>query len=71
MTIHEVLNILKNKDFHGASSFSPAERLIRETEFTDILQSLIDWGNAHVLKSFRYGLNMEDNVGEREDIDYC
>ena len=76
MTIDKILNDLKNKYFDGSGASSskkltPAQQIIRETEWTHDLVQLVHFGNTHVLKNFRYGLNMQDNVGEREDIDYC
>jgi hypothetical protein len=58
-----------NKYF-SSKKLTPAEQILLETEWTEYL-SLVDFGNTHLLKNFRYGLNMQDNVGEKENIDYC
>jgi hypothetical protein len=66
MTIDRALNDLRNKDF--STKKGTPEQLVTETKWTDILQSLIDWGNTHVLENFRYGLVMEDD-GVNQGID--
>jgi hypothetical protein len=74
MTIDELVNNLKHKYFHDGFSFkklTPAQQIIRESEWTEDLLQLVHLGNTYVLKNFRYGLNMQDNVGEKEKHDYC
>ncbi len=36
-----------------------ANKIIQECEFTNMLQSMIEYGNSNVLTSFKYRLEME------------
>jgi hypothetical protein len=38
----------------------PVSTIIIETEFIDLLQTLVDYGNTHVLESFNVRLEMEN-----------
>jgi hypothetical protein len=70
MTIDEVVNNIKNKYFHGAffsKKLTSAEQIIREAEWTEDLLHLVRLGNTHVLKNFRYRVNMEYDAGEQEE----
>ncbi len=40
--------------------------VIDETKFIDKLQSLVEYGNSHVLHSFKIRLQMEDLGGSTE-----
>jgi hypothetical protein len=64
MTSDDVLFKLGNKGFPNAilpyQKLTGAERIHIETEWTNYVQSLVDFGNNHVLSNFRYRLIMED-----------
>ena len=65
MTTNEILSDLGNKSFHKAAiairKQIEVQQLILETQWTDFLQSLVDFGNKHYLKNFQYSLVMEEN----------
>ena len=41
--------------------------IIEEMEFIDKLQSMVEYGNSHVLHSFRVRLLMDDDLGGSTD----
>ena len=59
MTTHEVISSNKDKGFH--KKLAPAvQQLIVETEWTNCLQDLVDFGNKRLLRSFSLRLEMDD-----------
>ena len=43
------------------------ECLLKETDFTNLLQSIVEYGNRHVLKNFEFHLEM-DCENEKETL---
>jgi hypothetical protein len=39
---------------------NPVDQVMRESEWTDFVQCIIDFGNKYILKSFRLSLTMEE-----------
>jgi hypothetical protein len=75
MTIDEVLHNLKDKAFCSSAAFpskkaTAAEQIILETEWTDYILNLVEQGNTHLLKNFRYRLVMDDGVEEEEEKEH-
>jgi hypothetical protein len=64
MTDSEILPNLGNKSFHKTATAIrkqiEVQQLILETQWTDFLQRLVDFGNKHYLKNFQYSLVMEE-----------
>lgn len=64
MTTNEISDNLRDKSFHKTAiairTRIEAQQLILETQWTDFLQSLVDFGNRYLLKGFQYRLIMED-----------
>ena len=44
------------------------KKLIEEIQFTDVIQSLCDFGNRHILGSFKMRLVIESSEENREEI---
>lgn len=62
MTTHEVISSNKDKGFH--KKLAPAvQQVIVETEWTDDLQNLVDFGNKQILRNFSLRLEMDDGDG--------
>lgn len=39
--------------------------VVEETEYIDLVQSIIEYGNAHVLHSFKVRLLMDEGEGDQ------
>jgi hypothetical protein len=65
MTTNEILSNLEDKSFHRTATDirkrTEVEQLNLETQWTDFLQSLVDFGNKHYLRNFSLRLEMEVN----------
>lgn len=70
MTVSKIINNLKHKAFLSASAvssdqkLSAVQRLITETEWTNRLQDLVDFGNKLLPRNFSLRLEMDDNEPE-------
>jgi hypothetical protein len=64
MIDNEILADLKNKSFYKTAeiirNLTEIEQFNLNGQWTDYLQTLIDYGNMFLLKGFRYPLIMED-----------
>ena len=62
MTTNEISGNVSNKSFYD-SAFAVRtgiEQLNLETQWTDHIQRLIDYGNKHYLRNFYLKIEMED-----------
>ena len=70
MTISKIINNLKHKAFLSASvvsshqKLSAVQQLIIETEWTNHIQNLVDFGNKRLLRNFSLRLEMDDDEPE-------
>jgi hypothetical protein len=63
MTTDEVISSNKDKGFH--KKLAPTvQQLIVETEWTNCLQDLVEFGNKRLLRSFSLRLEMDDDEPE-------
>jgi len=64
MSPDELLSDLKNKGFYKIAAnirkLTEIEQFCLNEKWTDYLQTLIDYGNNHLLTGIRYRLIMED-----------
>jgi hypothetical protein len=62
MTTDKIIGNPENKAFYNASKnrqFGKVDQIIIETQWTDFLQSLVEFGNSNLLQNFQYRLEME------------
>ena len=67
MNTHEVIDTPENKAFYSLSEkrkFGKVDQLFIEIQWTDFLQSLVEFGNSNLLQNFQYRLEME--VGKQK-----
>jgi len=64
MTTNEILSDLENKGFseivNKIKKLIATDQLNLELGWTDLLQDLVNYGNNHLLKSFRLWLDLEE-----------
>lgn len=61
MSTHNLIKDAGNKFFSKTKCPSPVEQIILETQWTDNLQRLVDFGNRRYLKNFFLRLEMEED----------
>ena len=69
MTTHEVIGNPENKVFDKASAvsyqkLSAVQQISIETEWTNHIQNLVDFGNKRLLRNFSLRLEMDDDEPE-------
>jgi hypothetical protein len=57
------------KKFFNIGNDRRVNQLLRENYWTDMLQTLVDFGNSRFLKNFKYRLEMEEMKDIQDDYD--
>jgi|SRR5689334_23226967 hypothetical protein len=66
MIVRDSISNLQHKSFVNASE--PIQKIIDEVEFTSQVQSLLEFGNYHILRSFKLKLVMISTDDNNEEI---
>jgi|GEM_PF-3485226 len=49
-----------HSSYTSAGQISDTYKIVRESEWTDLLMTILSYGNSHILSNFNYRLEMED-----------
>lgn len=63
--VKKVIRLL-DRDYWSYGNHTNAEQAIKETEFTDSIQSIVEYANRRILRNFQYQLVM---IIDHEDDD--
>jgi len=57
--VKKVIRLL-DRDYWNYGNHTKTEQAIKETEFTDSIQSIVEYANKRILRNFQYQLVMID-----------